>query len=278
MKTFLKILTTFFLAIFILQISCLLFLAFAPNAGQAADDDNIKFIPQVQVGDYKFDSSDKSTGNIANYIRAIYKYAIGIVGILAAVVLMVGGIMWIIAGGNSTAVGEAKAWIGASFAGLLIALCSYVILATVNPALVDFKTTEIQQIADKKTSGADIFYDCSQDGNYCVVNNQSGYCQNGECQQCLKQGFKCSSDPECCGGNCESINGTYVCNKELPSDCDGESDNEICNTPSGGKGYCKNKKCESCKNQGFLCSSPLFSDYECCNGDCESTQSGPMCN
>jgi hypothetical protein len=104
---------------------------------------DIQFTPQVPIPGYAFNSADKSTGNIANLIRAIYKYAIGIVGILAAVVLMIGGVMWVVAGGSSTMIGEAKAWIGASLTGLVIALCSYLILATVNPALVDLKTTTI---------------------------------------------------------------------------------------------------------------------------------------
>jgi len=87
---------------------------------------------------------------IGEYIAGIYKYAIGIVGILAAVVLMIGGVMWIIAGGNATMIGEAKAWIGASLTGLVIALCSYAILYQVNPALVTFNPLTIGVVPDIK--------------------------------------------------------------------------------------------------------------------------------
>lgn len=80
---------------------------------------------------------------IGEYIAGIYKYAIGIVGILAAVVLMIGGVIWIMAGGSATAIGEAKAWIGASLTGLIIALTSYLILYQVNPALVNFNSLNI---------------------------------------------------------------------------------------------------------------------------------------
>ena len=83
---------------------------------------------------------------IGEYIAGIYKYAIGIVGILAAVVLMIGGVIWIMAGGSATMIGEAKAWIGASLTGLVIALCSYVILYQVNPALVGFKGLDITMV------------------------------------------------------------------------------------------------------------------------------------
>lgn len=73
---------------------------------------------------------------INQYVAGIYNYAIGIVGILAAVVLMFGGLLWLTAGGNATRVGEAKAWIGASLTGLVIALTSYMILYQINPGLV----------------------------------------------------------------------------------------------------------------------------------------------
>jgi len=88
---------------------------------------------------------------IGEYIAGIYKYAIGIVGILAAVVLMIGGVIWITAGGNASRIGEAKAWIAASISGLVIALCSYTILYYVNPSLVNFnplKITMVQKLKD----------------------------------------------------------------------------------------------------------------------------------
>ena len=84
---------------------------------------------------------------IGEYIAGVYKYAIGIVGILAAVVLMIGGVLWIVAGGSATMIGEAKAWIGASLTGLVIALCSYLILYQINPALTVFNPLGITQVA-----------------------------------------------------------------------------------------------------------------------------------
>lgn len=120
----------------------------------ATQNQNNEFTPQVQGLKYSFQSSDTTTGNIARYVQAIYKYAIGIVGILAAVVLMIGGVMWIVAGGNVTKIGEAKSWIGASLTGLILALCSYLILATVNPALVNFKTSTIETVEKNKETEA----------------------------------------------------------------------------------------------------------------------------
>lgn len=248
LKYFPKILTIFFLAIFIFQLSCLLFLALAPKTGNAADD--IEFTPQIQVGDYKFDSGDKSTGNIARYIREIYKYAIGIVGILAAVVLMVGGVLWIIAGGNSTAVGEAKSWIGASLTGLVIALCSYLILATVNPALVDLKTTGIKKVAPSLITNFDDSVPCGQ-----PVSNQKIIC-----------GSKCPGGQTCK----KTIKGTIAigareCPMTLPA---GSGDYYICSSLSG---------------DGIVCDENVdcLDGFECSSRRCRATtatQEGVTCN
>jgi len=126
----------------------------APAASQAAD--SIKFTPQVDIGT-EFSGEQTINGNsIGNYIKIIYKYAIGIVGILAAVILMIAGVIWLTAGGNASQITEAKAWITASLTGLILALCSYLILATVNPVLVEFKSLEITDIANiKLTINAD---------------------------------------------------------------------------------------------------------------------------
>lgn len=109
---------------------------------------------------------------ISEYVAGVYKYAIGIVGILAAVVLMIGGVIWIVAGGSATMIGEAKAWIGASLTGLVIALCSYVILYQVNPALVGFKNLEIQfveKIPDTEPVSSEGNPTNSKDCNNCIA-------------------------------------------------------------------------------------------------------------
>jgi len=140
-----KILIIFFAVVFILQITALLFLLINPAAA-------IEFTPQVGIGnDFQAGSAVTVGGDtVAKYIKAIYQYGIGVVGILSAVVLMFGGLLWLTAGGNTGQVTEAKEWIKASLTGLIIALFSYIILLTINPDLVQFKTLNITPI--QKTS------------------------------------------------------------------------------------------------------------------------------
>jgi len=141
-----KIFIIFFLAIFILQIAALFLLLFNPAIARAATD--INFSPQVTIGDFESGESTKVTSNtIGNYITAIYNYGIGIVGIVSAVVMMFGGFLWLVAGGDSGKVSEAKEWIKSALVGLILVLLSYTILLTINPDLVAFKPINITPIA-----------------------------------------------------------------------------------------------------------------------------------
>lgn len=90
------------------------------------------------------------TKQIALFIQAIYNYVISIAGILAALVMMAAGFLWITAGGNQNTIGKAKQMIGGATIGLVLALCSFLILKTVNPDLVNLKTIEVGKIAQKK--------------------------------------------------------------------------------------------------------------------------------
>jgi hypothetical protein len=94
------------------------------------------FNPQVSIGGDPI-LFDQSTAPIAKYIKSVYTYAVGAVGILAAVMLMIGGLRWILAGGNPSSIGEAKEMIFASITGMVLVLTSYIVLSQVNPALVN---------------------------------------------------------------------------------------------------------------------------------------------
>ena len=83
---------------------------------------------------------------IGQYVAGIYKYAIGVVGIVAAIMLMVGGVRWLTAGGNAASVTDAQSYITGSLTGLVLALLSYTILYTINPALVSFKPIRVKMV------------------------------------------------------------------------------------------------------------------------------------
>ena len=288
LKFFPKILIIFFLIIFIFQLACLLFLTLAPSVSQAADPATFK--PQVQIPGMDqadaFGAPDSkgayaipgSTASIAKYIKVIYKYAIGIVGILAAVVLMIGGVMWIVAGGSATVIGEAKAWIGASLTGLLLALLSYLILATVNPALVDFKTTPVQTVAEIIT-GRCMSASLSNDPDAlytCKDNYTEEQCKKEKTNNTWKKGRSCPTP--CCLWEQNVIASTFC---KLQFGCVGDSvyvncddskkdmTEAECNQKSGnilgasviGHSYTKNGKCQKYTFMGS--DTELLKSYTC---------------
>ena len=90
---------------------------------------------------------------IGEYINAIYKYSIGIVGIIAVMAMMMGGIMWILSAGNNTKISEAKSYITGGISGVIILLSSYLILYAINPDLVAIKPIKTFSIKGVKLGG-----------------------------------------------------------------------------------------------------------------------------
>ena len=64
----------------------------------------------------------------------------GLLGIVAVVIVLIGGFTWMTAGGNDEKVGEAKKWIFAGVIGLAIILSAYAIANFVIQNLVTATT------------------------------------------------------------------------------------------------------------------------------------------
>ncbi len=117
------------------------------------NEDPLEFTPGVTIpgkdSPYVAGQSVKlpeSTKALADYIIAIFKYAIGVIGIIAAIVIMLGGVRWLISSGGE-AVGEAKTMIAGGLSGLILTLGSFLLLSTINTSLVDLAITPVANIA-----------------------------------------------------------------------------------------------------------------------------------
>jgi hypothetical protein len=76
---------------------------------------------------------------IGQYISVLYNYGIGLAAALAIVMIMVGGLVWLLSAGSPDKVGKAKEFIASALSGLLLALFAVMILTTINPNLVNLK-------------------------------------------------------------------------------------------------------------------------------------------
>lgn len=69
-------------------------------------------------------------------IASIIKTAMGLLGIVAVVIILIGGFKWMTAGGNDEQTGEAKKWIFSGVIGLAIILSAYALATYIITSLV----------------------------------------------------------------------------------------------------------------------------------------------
>lgn len=77
-----------------------------------------------------------SGGGIGDVLVAVYKFALGLIGISALVMFVLGAIIFMSAGDSKDRVGEGRKYMTNAVWGLVLALLSWVILYTINPDLV----------------------------------------------------------------------------------------------------------------------------------------------
>ncbi len=103
-----------------------------PLAALAAGTDDV----YIDTIDYTLEQpfgGQSSVESVSEYLQLVYQFALGIVGIIAVVLIMLGGLRWVVAAGNESAIGEAKEIIISAVTGLVIAMLSYTILLFINP-------------------------------------------------------------------------------------------------------------------------------------------------
>jgi hypothetical protein len=156
-----------FLLSLALNIGGLIILAGTPQAAAAASTKNpIDFQPQVSIPGSIFSNTAPTSGGtydpntkkthsalLAQYIKAFYDYGLAIVGILAAIVLMGGGVLWLTSAGNDSKITQAKELIFGSIIGAIILFGSYIILNTINPDLLELKVISLTGIEKEAFAG-----------------------------------------------------------------------------------------------------------------------------
>ncbi len=138
----------------------------------------IKFIPSTTIpgSDFVKDSPmNINSGSLGQYIIAIYNYGIGLVSVLAVVMIMFGGYKRIFAAGNAGAIGEANSTIISALVGLVLALGSFMLLNTINPALTTFKP--LYTPAPKIGSCPTIVRDCNMINSFFYYVDQENSTQ-----------------------------------------------------------------------------------------------------
>ncbi len=124
---------------------------------------------------------------LGQYFAAAYQYFVGVGVIIAIILIMIGGIQWLTAGGSAERLGSAKKRIGNAVAGLSIALGSYLILYTINPDIIQFKGLVIPSV---KREGLEFDYEQHTDNSSEAKHKPNGFDPGGQndvaFQECMQ--------------------------------------------------------------------------------------------
>lgn len=101
---------------------------------------------------------------LKEYLTWAYKFVLALVGFLAVMMIVIGGVEYIISGANESMRGEAHKRITSAIYGLILALVAYLVLYTINPSLVNFEDNWFFKPRKTQTQ--------TQNGNQ--TNNTSG--------------------------------------------------------------------------------------------------------
>ncbi len=156
---------------------------------------------QVSIPGMKLTDIQTSAGSkidipwIGQYISAVYKYATGVGVVIAALMMIIGGFQYTVAGGDSAKVSAAKERVTNGTVGLVILLGAFVLLSSVDPSLTVFKPVPIKIPEQKKFSSVD----------FATPTKET-----------KKEGEKCEDVAECQEGlKCEEVQSAAAKAKEL---------------------------------------------------------------
>lgn len=132
--------------------------AVSPTGGNATPGLLIKPNLEIPIPGVNFSEAVRENGNItipylAQYIGGIYSFLIAIVGVVAAVMMIIGGFQYLTSAGDKTRIAAGKKRIYDALIGMVLAFGSYALLYTLNPALVQFQGLSLTGVTTDQYAG-----------------------------------------------------------------------------------------------------------------------------
>lgn len=181
---------------------------------------------------------------LSQYIVGLYNFLLSIVGIVAVMMLIIGGMKYIAAAGNASIIADAKDTISNAIFGLLLALLSWVIVSTINPDVLYIKHPA-SSLTDAYESNLGACGTYNIDTDICTCQDSVTFippdatdqptcevacadnCGTTEALPCIYGGSSEKPIYDELGGGCRCVDGADV----VSSAPDGTGCNEICQTP-----------------------------------------------
>lgn len=265
---------------------------FTPQVSVPGSD----FVSQtpIKAGNYSDETGKMNTDLMAKYIIAWYNYGLAIAGVLATIMLMSAGVIWLTSGGDSGKISQAKDLISGSIIGVIILTCAWIILNTINPNLTKLSNLEITVVKKENlsfisccnaTTGGSIIPILIQDGKKVFASGDN----KGKPIKCA------SSYTECTEGKiCANSAGKYSCQEGIAISASEKSGsrcceyktnnlaidhlvcktvtmNENCPSPASGSSYVASYPNFSCGNKD------LYNADNCKAGDCTGVEDAKDC-
>ncbi len=135
---------------------------------------------QVPIG------SLTTASNAVQYVKAAYVFLLGIAGLVAVIVFMHAGFLWLTAGGNAANISRAKEYIQNASLGMLLVFGSYTFLSVINPDLVNLKVPRAYLF---RNQALDLQTAKNMEGQFCDTQNDALACK-ASCQGCACVGIR----------------------------------------------------------------------------------------
>jgi len=175
---------------------------------------------------------------LSQYIVGLYNFLLSIVGIVAVMMLIIGGMKYIAAAGNASVIADAKDTISNAIFGLLLALLSWVIVSTINPDVLYIKhpASSLTDAYESNLGACGIYVDpvctCKDTTTPAAVDQATceaacvSNCGTTESLPCIYGGSSEKPIYDELGGGCRCVDGANV----VSSAPVGTGCNEICQT------------------------------------------------
>lgn len=138
----------------------------------------ISYTPEIKIGDTLV------IHNLGDYVVKIYNYSFRFVGMIAIIMLMIGGLQYILArGGPGT--GAAKTRIRNALFGFVLLLGAYIILQTISPQLIKLGLPRVKKIEPKKFQLADKFGQELKKDDKCYTIRDKDNCHGDSEMHCI---------------------------------------------------------------------------------------------
>ena len=113
------------------------------GAGNALAQNNAvtNYVTANDLGVGYAEATGLGNRDVRETVASIIRVALGLLGIVAVVIILIGGFTWMTAGGNDERVEQAKKWIFSGIIGLAIILSAYALSTWVISQLVTATTT-----------------------------------------------------------------------------------------------------------------------------------------